>query len=252
MERAISQIEKLHWQKEREVMERGYKSAPAAVAEVPLPSAAMSTSSISVSAVLELLPSADLEGPPPSSSMSEVISVFNRDRWWIIIVAKIVSCYVIIILCTTSLVLPTSTLTFLAKSQEKSFWALRPPTPRQHGVLDLANVRPSVFTVCFFYVGCDAGGDDVSRKGERGRSGTGVCWKMRFLRRYACFLSLGQKVDTVPVVSFALHRATKAQPFTYPPSYGSSARHTQYEISVRVITPCTNINLSKLRSSSQP
>jgi hypothetical protein len=52
------------------------------------------------------------------------------------------SCYVIIILCTTSLVLPTSTLTFLAKSQEKSFWALRPPTPRQHGVLDLANVRP--------------------------------------------------------------------------------------------------------------
>lgn len=59
------------------------------------------------------------------------------------------SCYVIIILCTTSLVLPTSTLTFLAKSQEKSFWALRPPTPRQHGVLDLANVRPLLF--CFPY-----------------------------------------------------------------------------------------------------
>ena len=48
------------------------------------------------------------------------ISVFNRDRWWII--AKIVSCYIMMSYHHLGCTHPkTSTLTFLAKSQEKSF-----------------------------------------------------------------------------------------------------------------------------------
>jgi len=62
-----------------------------------------------------------------------------------------------------------------------------------------------------------------------------------------------QKVDTVPVVSFALHRAFHQGPTLHLPSILRLFCSTYaVEISVRVITPCTNINLSKLRSSSQP